>query len=112
MNIPITIEEDRRKTKRCARIVTVIYLVLFPFLFLFAATSVMIFDSPGMSLPFGLPIIFLYFCIPLSIPFTFYFVWSRYSQGEYKKSRRFCLLPVYIFIIVSTYSSLISPFLH
>src|SRR3984957_3259968 len=98
MNGSIDIEDERKKTKRYAWIATIVYLVLFPFLFMFAATSIMIFDSPSMSVPFGLSVIFLCFCVPLSIPFTFYFVWSRYSQGEYKKSRHFCLIPFYIFI--------------
>jgi hypothetical protein len=96
MNVSNCTEQDKRKTKKCAWVATVIYCLLFPFLFMFAAASVMIFDSPSMPVPLGLSIIFLYFCVPLSIPFTFYFVWSRYSQGEYKKSRQFCLIPLYI----------------
>ena len=70
---------------------------------MFAATSIMIFDIPVCQTPFGLSIIFLCFCVPLSIPFTFYFVWSRYSQGEYKKSRQFCLIPSYIAIGALSY---------
>ncbi len=112
MNVSIDIEDDRKKTKRYAWITTIIYLVLFPFLFMFATTSIMIFDSPSMSVLFGLSIIFLCFCVPLSIPFTFYFIWSRYSQGEYRKSRRFCLLPLYIAMIAFAYNALIDTFLH
>ncbi len=96
MNISSLAEQDRRKTKKRAWVATIIYCLLFPFLFMFAAASAMIFDDPSMPTPLGLSIIFLCFCIPLSIPFTFYFVWSRYSQGEYKKSRQFCLIPMYI----------------
>ena len=112
MNVSIDVEDDRKKTKRYAWIATIIYLVLLPFLFMFAATSIMIFDSPSMSVFFGLSIIFLCFCVPLSIPFTFYFVWSRYSQGKYKESRQFCLLPLYIAMIAFAYNALVDTFLH
>lgn len=106
MNISIDVEGDRKKTKRYAWLATIIYCLLFPFLFMFAAVSTMIFDDPGMSTPLGLSIIFLCFCIPLSIPFTFYFIWSRYSQGEYRKSRQYCLIPLYILIFIIIYDSL------
>lgn len=112
MNISIDIEDDRKKTKKCAWAATIIYLILFPLLFMFAVTSIMIFDSPRMSVLFGLSIIFLCFCVPLSIPFTFYFVWSRYSQGKYKKSRQFCLLPLYIAIVAFAYNALVDIILH
>ncbi len=103
MNVSFCTEKDRKKTKRYAWAATIIYCLLFPFLFMFAAASTMIFDDSSMPVSLGLSIIFLCFCIPLSIPFTFYFVWSRYSQGEYKKSRQFCLIPLYILIGIFIY---------
>lgn len=103
MNVSNCTEQDKKKTKKCAWVATIIYCLLFPFLFMFAAASAMIFDDPSMPTPLGLSIIFLCFCVPLSIPFTFYFVWSRYSQGEYKKSRQFCLIPSYIAIGALSY---------
>jgi Mn2+/Fe2+ NRAMP family transporter len=101
------IEEERKKTKKCAWAATIIYLVLFPFLFMFAAACIMIFDNPDMSTLFGLSIIFLCFCIPLSIPFTLYLVWSRYLKGAYKKSRRFGLIPLYFAIAAFAYNALV-----
>lgn len=111
-NMSIDFEEDRKKTKRYAGLATVVYLVLFPFICMFAVTSIMVFDSPSISVPFGLSIIFLCFCVPLSIPLTFYFAWSRYSQGKYKKSRQFCLLPLYTAVIVFVYNALLDTFFH
>ena len=87
-------ENDKKQTKRYAWLATSVYLILLPFLFMFAITSILIFDSPSMSVFFGLSIIFLFFCVPFSILCAFYFIWSRYLRGEYKKSRRFCLLPL------------------
>lgn len=90
---------ERRKTKICAWIATIIYLLLFPFLVMFAGASTMVFDSPSMTITYGLSIIFLSLCIPLSIPITLYFVWSRYSQDKYKISRLFCLIPFCIAVV-------------
>lgn len=97
MNDPYCIEKNRKTTKRCAWTAIIIYLLLFPVLFIFAIASVLIFDSPSMTMPVGLSIIFMCFCVSLSIPFTFYLIWSRYLQGDYKKSRQFCLIPIYIY---------------
>lgn len=79
---------------------------------MYAITSVMVFDSPSMTVPFGLSIIFLFFCVPLSIPFTFYLVWSRYVQGKYKKSRQFCLLPLYIAVIAFVCNALLDASIY
>jgi hypothetical protein len=107
MDASIEIEKERRSTKTCAWTATIIYLVLFPFLFMFAAASTMIFDNPDMPVSFGLSIIFLCFCVPLSIPFALCLAWSRYSQGIYKKSRRFCLIPLYIAIGTFAYNAFV-----
>jgi len=96
MDVPLSIEKDKKKTKKYAWIATTTYLVLFPFLFMLAVASIMIFDGPRVTVPIGLTIVFVYFCMPFSIPLTFYFVWSRYLRGDYKKSRQFCLLPMYV----------------
>jgi hypothetical protein len=100
MNAPVSNGIARKKTKKCALAATITYLILFPFLLMLAVASFMVFDSPNITVPFGLSIILMYFLMPLSIPFTFYLVWSRYSRGDYKKSRRFCLLPIYVAGIV------------
>jgi len=48
MNISLYAEKDRERTKRCAWAATIIYCLLFPFLFMFAAASTMIFDDSSM----------------------------------------------------------------
>jgi hypothetical protein len=87
---------ERKKTKRLAWITTVAYLILFPFLLMLAFASVMVFDRPNTSILFGLVLIVMYFLMLLSIPSTFYLVWSRYMQGDYKQSRSFCWIPLYV----------------
>jgi hypothetical protein len=105
MNISLSIEKDRKKAKKCIWAATITYLFLFPFLLMFAAASILIFDSPSITMPIGLSIIFMYFCVPLSIPFTLYLAWSRYSQSNYKKSRQFCLIPLCVATATIAYDS-------
>lgn len=96
MSTSIDIEKDRKLTKKRAWAATIIYSLLFPFLFMFAAASIMIFDSPRACQSLLAYSYILVFLQPLSIPFTFYLIWSRYSQGDYKKSRMFYFIPLYI----------------
>jgi Mn2+/Fe2+ NRAMP family transporter len=107
MNILPSVEEDRKKTKKCIWIATISYLCLLPFVFMLAVASIMVFDSPSMTVAIGLSIIFMYFCVPLSIPVTLYLVWSRYSQGDYKKSRWCCLMPLCVFTLTMAYDALV-----
>ena len=93
---PTTNEDERKKTKNCLRIATIVYLLLFPFLFVFAVASIMVFDSPSISIPIGLLNIFIYFWMPLSIPLALYLMWSRYLRSDYKTSRQYGWLPIYV----------------
>ena len=102
MNASIPEGFERKKAKRWAWTTTVVYLVLFPFLLMLALASVMVFDRPNTSILFGLGLIFMYFLMPLSIPCTFYLVWSRYMHGNYQQSRRFCWIPIWVIGAVLT----------
>lgn len=98
----------RKQTKRYAWIVTIIYLVLFPFLSMLAMASGMISDSPSIAFPVVLSVIALYFCIPLSIPISLYLIWSRFLKKNYRNSRRYCFLPLYVFGIVQILTFLLT----
>ena len=87
---------ERKRTKRWAWIMTIAYLILFPFLLMLAFASVMVFDRPNTSIAFGLGLIFMNFLMPLSIPCALYLMWSRYVQGDYKQSRRYYWIPFYV----------------
>lgn len=87
---------EKKKTKRWAWVTTIIYLILFPFLLMLAFASVMVFDRPNTPIAFGLGLIFMYFLMPLSIPYTLYLVWSRYLQGHYKQSRCYYWISMYV----------------
>lgn len=92
--------KEKKSTKRFATIFTMIYVILFPFLFYMAMLSGMIFDNPHMTNTLGLTIIFTTFCIPLSIPVSIYLIWSRYLRGQYKKAVFFCWLPLLTLVVV------------
>lgn len=97
----------RRCSKICGTICTLLYLILSPFLFYMALLSSMIFAKPSMTIPVGLSIMALIFCIPLSMLISIYLIWSRYNRKEYKKSLLFCALPFSITIVVVIVSSML-----
>jgi len=92
---------DKHKTfvKLLAIIVTIIYLLMLPFLFGFACCSIMVFDKPNLSTFFGSAIIFTFFSIPFSIIPTVYFIWSNYLKERHKKTCFFCAVPIITFVI-------------
>jgi hypothetical protein len=96
MDKTVNTKKDRKTTKTIAWFATVFYLILLPFSFMFACATFLFFDNPNLSLQLGLPVIFLYFCVPLSIPLALCRIWFRYSDGKCKESRRYCLLPLCI----------------
>lgn len=104
MDRQTTFEEEAIKSKkyarRCVISFTVLYAVLFPFLFYMAMLSSMVFDNPHMTTTRGLSIIFTTFCVPLSIPISIYLMWSRYFREQYKKSSFFCAIPLLTFLVV------------
>lgn len=88
--------KKQRMAKRCGFISTLLYLLLFPMLFYFSLFSFMAFDNPHMTIALGSTYIFLFLSIPLSIPTAIFFIWLKYSRGEYQKSLVFCTLPLLI----------------
>lgn len=86
---------ERNKTKIFAWIATVLYILIFLPTLQFAAITGMVADSPTVSPAVVAAIVFFSFCVPLSMPVSIYFVWSRYSRKKYKASRRFCFVPLY-----------------
>ncbi len=96
-NSPLSYEEQHRQSTKAILVPTTIaYLLLFPLSFAYAVVSVLVFDGPRMTPLAGGSIIFLCFCVPFSIPVTIYLMWSRYSKQNYVKSRRSCLIPLYM----------------
>jgi hypothetical protein len=98
---------DEKSAKYCAIGWTIVYLLLFPFLFYVALFSIMVFDNPHMTTPVGLLIIFMSFWVPLSIPVSIYLMWSNYSRGQYKRTHLFWGLPFFTFGIVFLLNAII-----
>lgn len=83
----------KKKAKICAVTWTIIYVLLLPLLSYFALLSAMIFDSPHLSVPKGLSIIFSISLIPLSLPVSIDLMWSSYMCEEYRKTLFFWSVP-------------------
>lgn len=79
--------------KWCVVFSTAIYLLLFPVL-LWGALLWGASTEP--SSVWDLLTLFTWFWIPVSIPLSIYFTWSRYCKGKYEYIRLFCLLPVLV----------------
>lgn len=92
-------DKQRVLSKYLAIAATVVYVLMFPFLFGISFTSLMVFDKPNLSTLFGLMIIFAFFCIPFSILPSIIFIWSNYSKRRYKKMCFYCFLPVLTFAL-------------
>ena len=96
-------ETTGKVAKRYAWIATIVYLILFPFLCMLALASFLVFDSPSISTGLGLIFIFGHWCVPLSIPISLYKAWSQHADGNYKKCRQYCLMPLYIFTVLTIF---------
>jgi hypothetical protein len=79
---------------------TVVYVLLFPFLFYMALLSSMVSDSPRITPFFVGVIMMIVFSIPLSIPTCIYLMWSRHIRKQYDKARLFSWVPVYVMAVV------------
>ena len=92
--------EDQKNIKKYAQKATTIYSLLFPFLLQFAGMSGMVADNPSISQPVAIAFVCINLCLPLSIPFTLYFIWSRYLRKNYKNCRRCCFIPFDVLTIM------------
>lgn len=81
-------------------ICTIIYVILFPFLFYAALLSAMVADSPRATPLFVGLTMFVVFWLPLSVPISIYLMWSRYLRNQQSKARIFAGLPFYVFGII------------
>ncbi|MGM0440215.1 MAG: hypothetical protein ACQEP8_03765 [Chlamydiota bacterium] len=90
----------KKYTKLLAIFFTTVYAVLFP-LFLYASSSyVVVFDDPKITLPIGVMMIITGLLLPLSMPVSIYFIWSKYLRKQYEKVRLFCALPIATYFII------------
>ena len=95
-NYPV--ESELTVSKKCKHgliLCTIIYLLLFPFLLYMGLLSSMVSDSPRITPFFVGVIMFIVFCMPLSIPISIYLMSSRYFRKHYDKARLFSRMPVY-----------------
>jgi threonine/homoserine/homoserine lactone efflux protein len=108
------IESEPTSSKKCKWgliFCTAIYTLLFPFLFYMALLSAMVSDNPRITSFFVGVIMLIVLCIPLSIPISIYFMWSRYFRKQYDKARLFSWIPFYIIAAVFVLLG-VAPYLY
>jgi hypothetical protein len=80
--------------KYFAVISTVAYGMLFP---VFTWMALLWSASSDSSKALEFFIIFSWFLVPISIPFSIYLMWSKYRTGKYKYAIISCALPLLAF---------------
>ncbi len=106
-------QNEARKVRRSVIFWTILYAVLFPLVFCFSLLSTMIFDSPHITAANGLPLIFIFFLLPFSLPLSIDLMWSSYLCKEYRKITFFCMFPLLTFLCICVLVSLIETiFVH
>lgn len=78
---------------------TTAFIILFPILLCMAFVCSMLAVEDPTETPTSL-VIFVLSWLPLSIPASIYFMWSRYKRGERRKALIFAGLPFYTFAAV------------
>lgn len=91
----------QRRAKRRAVFCTVLYMVLvLPVFWWFAFFSAMLSDSPNITVLLGILLTVLYLSVPGSMPMATYFIWSSYRRRSYRRVSFFCILPVFVALMV------------
>ncbi len=76
----------------------ILYLLFFPCTIALAFCSLLVVGSPHIPVFVVWLNIFMMSCVPISIPFSIYFMCSKYSRKMYDSARFFSFLPFYIFM--------------
>ncbi len=100
----------KKTTKYLAIISSVIYgLLLLPMAYL-ALAWIMIFDKPSMTIPIGLILIALMWCVPLSMLISVICIYNKYCDKQYRSVRFFCFLPLITFGIFFVLNAFLQTF--
>ena len=94
----IEISPEQKKARRFVTIWTCLYVIFFPLIFWMALWSILIFDSPSISVFIGIPIICAFLCVPLSMLVSIWKMWSQYFHAQYEKLYWYCALPFFVFL--------------
>lgn len=78
------ISSEQKKARRFIIIWTWLYMICFPFVLWMTLWSILVFDSPSMTVPIGLSIILACLCIPLSMLVSVWKMWSQYFKKKYR----------------------------
>ena len=85
-------------TKYLAIVFTLVYIALFLITCHLLPLLGFLFENPRIATTLGFSIVSLTLLIPLSMPVSIYFIWSKYQQGLHEQVGFFCALPVAVFM--------------
>ena len=96
----LTCDPERKRSCNWSIGATVIYVVLaWPICILSVFNFVMFVVDSTHSAIVLYSMLFLWCCVPLSLPVSLYLVWKSYWAKDYKKSRKFCFLPLFVAVL-------------
>lgn len=102
----------RQKTKRWIWIMTLLYMIPFPFLLYASLFSVAILNPSGIGIKLlQWTFVLLFLAIPISIPFSIFFMWRQYFQNKYLQVNFYFALPIIVAIICYLLIEFVGSFL-
>jgi uncharacterized BrkB/YihY/UPF0761 family membrane protein len=75
---------------------TALYVILIPILIVMSLMSVMVADDPNVTKLKVTLILFLSFCVPLSMLFAIFLMWSKYAKKKMRQAWICAGLPIYV----------------
>ncbi len=94
----IEVSPEQKKARRFVTVWSCLYVVFFPLICWMALWSILIFDSPSITIFIGIPIICAFLCVPLSMLVSIWKMWSHYFNKQYSKIHWFCALPFFMLL--------------
>ena len=98
--------KTQKEAKTDAWATTIIHTILLPLTLMFALLSLTVAHKQNIALSFVTLYVSLFFCTPLSIPFTLYFVWSRYFKKKYQQMHHCRFITLHTFCITQFLAAL------
>ena len=98
---------EQKRAKRFVIVWTCLVGFSFPYVFTMALWSVFIFQNPKTTVYIGIPIVFAFLCIPLSMPVSIWRMWSHYLRKGYSDVYWPCLLPFLVTVCALVFTSVL-----
>ena len=92
--------KEKKWTLWLLRFCSVLYAFLYPVIFLWSFMSLMVSDKPGITALVFYSIVLPCISMPIFTLIGIWKMWENYVRGEYKKARRYTVLPIFAIVIM------------